>query len=91
MLLTSFRSAISLVGNDAELIHFVKEEPLPTDMLLGLLHLRDNDQASNGILSLELRTYVRCATEGVHEGKQQRDAFLLHLCPAEERFDLLSP
>ena len=67
-LLHSFRSTIDLLESDAELIHFIKEEPLPTDMLLGLLHLRDNDQTSNGILSLELQTYVRCSTEGYHLG-----------------------
>lgn len=37
-------------------------------MLLGLFHLRDNDQTSNGILSLELQTYVRCSPEGFHIG-----------------------
>jgi hypothetical protein len=48
------------------MIYFLKEEPLPSDILLGLFHLRDNDQTSNGILSLELQTYVRCSTEGFH-------------------------
>jgi hypothetical protein len=51
------------------MIHFIKEEPLPADMLLGLFHLRDNDQTSNGILSLELQTYVRCSPEGILKGK----------------------
>jgi hypothetical protein len=69
--LHSFRSTIDLLESDGELIYFIKEEPLPTDMLLGLLHLRDNDQTSNGILSLELQTYVRCSTEGYHLGKIQ--------------------
>ena len=50
------------------MIHMTKEEPLPADMLLGLFHLRDNDQIANGILSLELQTYVRCFTEGLHSG-----------------------
>jgi hypothetical protein len=68
-LLTSFHSTIILLENDAEMIHLVKEEALPTDMLLGLFHLRDNDPTSNGILSLELQTYVRCATEGFHPGR----------------------
>ncbi len=67
-LLNSFLSTINLLETDAELIHFIKEEPLSADILLGLFHLRDNDQTSNGILSLELQTYVRCSTEGVHIG-----------------------
>ncbi len=84
-LLNSFRSKLTLLENDAELIHFIKEEPLPTDMLLGLLHLRDNDLTSNGILSLDLQTYVRCSTEGFHKGrrefetnkKKEKDSFFL--------------
>ncbi|CAF1564560.1 unnamed protein product [Adineta ricciae] len=71
-LLQSFRSKINLLENDAELIHFTKEEPLLADTLLGLLHLRDNDQTSNGILTLELQTYVRCSGERFH-----RDNFTL--------------
>ncbi|UJR28495.1 hypothetical protein I4U23_009733 [Adineta vaga] len=66
-LLKSFRSKINLLENDAELIHFIKEEPLPADTLLGLLHLRDNDQISNGILTLDLQTYVRCSGERFHK------------------------
>lgn len=54
------------------MIHMMKEEQLPPDMLLGLLHLRDNDQIANGILSLELQTYVRCFAEGIHTGKKAR-------------------
>ncbi len=54
-------------------------------MLLGLLHLRDNDLTSNGILSLDLQTYVRCSTEGFHKGrrefetnkKKEKDSFFL--------------
>ncbi|CAF1916089.1 unnamed protein product [Rotaria magnacalcarata] len=64
-LFNSFLSNINLVENDAQLIHLIKEEPLATDALLGLLHLRDNDQTANGILSLDLRTYIRCSPEGV--------------------------
>ena len=59
--------------NDAEIIHMIKEEQLPSEMLLGLLHLRDNDQIANGILSLELQTYVRCFTEGSHIGKKNNN------------------
>jgi len=70
-LFNSFRSTINLIETDAELIHFIKEEQLPADMLLGLFHLRDNDQTANGILSLELQTYIRCSTEGFHIGNKQ--------------------
>jgi hypothetical protein len=63
------------------MIYFLKEEPLPADMLLGLFHLRDNDQTSNGILSLELQTYVRCSTEGLHTDN-------LTLCRASDLFRL---
>ena len=69
-LLESFRSKVNLLENDAELIHFIKEESLPADTLLGLLHLRDNDQTSNGILTLELQTYVRCSSERFHRSKR---------------------
>lgn len=55
------------------MIHMIKEEQLPAEMLLGLLHLRDNDQIANGILSLELQTYVRCFTEGSHIGKKNNN------------------
>ena len=41
-------------------------------MLLGLFHLRDNDQTSNGQLSLELYTYIRCSTEGLNLGKKKQ-------------------
>ncbi|CAF3582600.1 unnamed protein product [Rotaria sordida] len=80
-LLNSFRSNINLLENDAQLIHIIKEEPLSADTLLGLLHLRDNDQTSNGILSLELQTYIRCAPEGVHIDN-------LTLCRASDFFRL---
>ena len=76
-LLNSFRSSINLLENDAEMIHFIKEEPLQSDILLGLFHLRDNDQTSNGILSLELHTYVRCSTEGIHIGKKTKNSQLI--------------
>ncbi|CAF3724556.1 unnamed protein product [Adineta steineri] len=66
-LLSSFLSKENLLENDAEMIHFIKEEPLQADTLLGLFHLRDNDQTSNGILSLDLKTYVRCSTERFHK------------------------
>jgi hypothetical protein len=51
-------------------------------MLLGLFHLRDNDQTANGILSLELQTYVRCSTEGFNIGnkhERERDKVLNNL------------
>lgn len=93
----SFHSSIDLLENDAGLIHFIKEEPLPSEMLLALLHLRDNDQSSNGILSLELQTYVRCSMEGFHLGKSRMNdnkrIFLslvdnLTLCRVEDFFRL---
>ncbi|CAF4836250.1 unnamed protein product, partial [Rotaria sp. Silwood1] len=80
-LLNSFRSNINLLDNDAQLIHIIKEEPLSADTLLGLLHLRDNDQTSNGILSLELQTYIRCSPEGVQIDN-------LTLCRASDFFRL---
>jgi hypothetical protein len=40
-----------------------KEEPLAASSLLGLLHVRDNDQVSNGSLLLDLQTYVQCPTK----------------------------
>ncbi|CAF4424062.1 unnamed protein product, partial [Rotaria sp. Silwood2] len=70
-LLNSFRSNINLLESDAQLIHIIREEPLPADVLLGLLHLRDSDQTSNGILSLELQTYIRCSPERVQIGKKK--------------------
>ncbi|CAF1042287.1 unnamed protein product [Rotaria sp. Silwood1] len=80
-LLNSFRSNINLLDSDAQLIHIIKEEPLSADTLLGLLHLRDNDQTSNGILSLELQTYIRCSPEGVQIDN-------LTLCRASDFFRL---
>lgn len=72
-LLNSYRSSVSLLENDAPLIHLTKEEPLSADELLGLLHLHDSDQTANGILSLELQTYVRCSPEGIQTGKMVKN------------------
>ncbi|CAF2757826.1 unnamed protein product [Rotaria sp. Silwood2] len=80
-LLNSFRSNINLLESDAQLIHIIREEPLPADVLLGLLHLRDSDQTSNGILSLELQTYIRCSPERVQIDN-------LTLCRASDFFRL---
>ena len=45
------------------MIYLAKVEPLSATSLLGILHLRDHDQISNGNLSLDLQTYVPCSTE----------------------------
>ncbi|CAF2404244.1 unnamed protein product [Rotaria sp. Silwood2] len=60
-----FRSSINLIENDAEMICLTKEESLPANTLLALLHLYDNDQISNGSLSLNLQTYVQCSREEI--------------------------
>ncbi len=63
--INSFHSHINLIEKDAEIILLTKEEPLPINTLLGLFHLRDNDQISNGVLTLNLQTYVQCTTEDI--------------------------
>ncbi|CAF4577463.1 unnamed protein product [Rotaria sp. Silwood1] len=63
--INSFRSTINLIENDAEVICLTKEESLPINTLLALFHLYDNDQISNGSLSLNLQTYVQCSQEEI--------------------------
>ncbi|CAF4043995.1 unnamed protein product [Rotaria sordida] len=63
--INSFRSSINLIENDAEIISLTKEESLPVNTLLALLHLYDNDQISNRSLSLNLQTYVQCSREEI--------------------------
>ncbi|CAM2708404.1 unnamed protein product [Rotaria socialis] len=64
-LISAFRSRINLIENDAELVILSKEEPLPANTLLALLHLRDNDQTSNGTFPLRLQTHVKCSKEEI--------------------------
>ncbi|CAF1995139.1 unnamed protein product [Rotaria magnacalcarata] len=63
--ISAFRSRINLIENDAELVILSKEEPLPANTLLALLHLRDNDQISNGTFPLRLQTHVQCSKEEI--------------------------
>ena len=64
-LIDSFHSSIKPIENDAELILLSKDEPLPAHTLLALIHLRDKDEISNGLLSLSLQTYVQCPIEQI--------------------------
>ncbi len=67
--INSFHSSINLIENDAKMILLTKEEPLPANTLLAFLHLRDNDQLSNGFLTLNLQTYIQCSTEQIFISK----------------------